>query len=260
MQNGQFVTMPSVHGMIKAQRKAAEETGVAFWNTFEAMGGENSMVAFVEKKWASQDHTHIRYPGGKFIAKELTAALIENANANGSISDAERLPFLHDLESGYDPSPSEEGWQHGDLLLHQERSDQTQVAPSPRQEGEKEEEAAENETTEQLAISDTLLKEQPTELETSNAPAAIADTSTVQSTAKNDTLHPKNEEQKTSDNHAAHKHKDTLTGTEQPRHTHKEKATQETENRSKSHNRALQEKSRAPRHESQSDGTQTTKL
>ena len=260
MQNGQFVTMPSVHGMIKAQRKAAEETGVAFWNTFEAMGGENSMVAFVEKKWASQDHTHIRYPGGKFIAKELTAALIENANANGSISDAERLPFLHDLESGYDPSPSEEGWQHGDLLLHQERSDQTQVAPSPRQEGEKEEEAAENETTEQLAIPDTLLKEQPTELETSNAPAAIADTSTVQSTAKNDTLYPKNEEQKTSDNHAAHKHKDTLTGTEQPRHTHKEKATQETENRSKSHNRALQEKSRAPRHESQSDGTQTTKL
>ena len=123
-----------------------------------------------------------------------------------------------------------------------------------------EEEAAENETTEQLAIPDTLLKEQPTELETSNAPAAIADTSTVQSTAKNDTLYPKNEEQKTSDNHAAHKHKDTLTGTEQPRHTHKEKATQETENRSKSHNRALQEKSRAPRHESQSDGTQTTKL
>lgn len=109
MQNGQFVTMPSVYGMIKAQRKAAEETGVAFWNTFEAMGGENSMVAFVEKKWASQDHTHIRYPGGKFIAKELTAALIENANANGSISDAERLPFLHDLESGYDPSPAKRG-------------------------------------------------------------------------------------------------------------------------------------------------------
>ena len=71
LRDGQFVTMPAVKGMIDAQRKAAEAAGVAFWNTFDAMGGENSMVNFVQKKWAAQDHTHIRYPGGKYIAQRL---------------------------------------------------------------------------------------------------------------------------------------------------------------------------------------------
>ncbi|MFQ8804904.1 MAG: hypothetical protein ACLR8Y_07065 [Alistipes indistinctus] len=41
--------MPAVKGMIDAQRKAAEAAGVAFWNTFDAMGGENSMVNFVQR-------------------------------------------------------------------------------------------------------------------------------------------------------------------------------------------------------------------
>ena len=50
LRDGQFVTMPAVKGMIDAQRKAAEAAGVAFWNTFDAMGGENSMVNFVQKR------------------------------------------------------------------------------------------------------------------------------------------------------------------------------------------------------------------
>ena len=40
------------------------------------MGGENSMVNFVQKKWAAQDHTHIRYPGGKYIAQRFATALV----------------------------------------------------------------------------------------------------------------------------------------------------------------------------------------
>lgn len=69
--DGEFVTMPAVRGMIEAQRNAARETGVAFWNTFEAMGGENSMVEFVRKNWAAKDYTHLGYAGGKFIAGKL---------------------------------------------------------------------------------------------------------------------------------------------------------------------------------------------
>ena len=61
LRDGQFVTMPAVKGMIDAQRKAAEAAGVAFWNTFDAMGGENSMVNFVQKKWAAQDHNPVTY-------------------------------------------------------------------------------------------------------------------------------------------------------------------------------------------------------
>ena len=38
MQNGTAVTMPAVKAMLKTQERAAEECGVGFWNTYEAMG------------------------------------------------------------------------------------------------------------------------------------------------------------------------------------------------------------------------------
>lgn len=65
---GEKMTMPAVRAMIETQRKVAWESGVAFWNTFEAMGGENSMVEFVKQKWAAKDYTHIGYQGGRKIA------------------------------------------------------------------------------------------------------------------------------------------------------------------------------------------------
>ena len=37
--------------------------GVPFWNVFGAMGGENSMVRFVELNWASKDYTHLSFRG-----------------------------------------------------------------------------------------------------------------------------------------------------------------------------------------------------
>ena len=250
MQNGQFITMPSVHGMIKAQRKAAKETGVAFWNTFEAMGGENSMVAFVEKKWASQDHTHIRFPGGKFIAKELAAALIENADANVSDSENQPMPFLHDLESEYEPFPSEEGWQHDNLLLPHEESDQTQATPTPRREFYEDEEESIAETSAHDTTVDTLIKN----------PSIDLDTSAIQS-IEGDTLHLQNKGHKSSGNRAGHKHKDTLsaTATESRSHAHREKANQGAASQPANPlNNDNKEQSRTPRPEPQTDGIQTT--
>lgn len=91
--NGVFETMPSVDGMIAAQRAAAEETGVAFWNTFEAMGGRNSMAEFVEKNWAAKDYTHISYAGGKFVAGKLLESLMQGVEAERQFrqEEAERL-------------------------------------------------------------------------------------------------------------------------------------------------------------------------
>ena len=68
-------------GMIAAQRSAAEQAGVAFWNTFDAMGGHNSMVRFVEKHWAAKDYTHIGYTGGKYVADRLVDALITGVDS-----------------------------------------------------------------------------------------------------------------------------------------------------------------------------------
>lgn len=76
MREGKPITMSAVRAMIEAQRTAARQTGVAFWNTFEAMGGENSMVRFVKNSWAAKDYTHIGYAGGRYIAGELVRSLV----------------------------------------------------------------------------------------------------------------------------------------------------------------------------------------
>ncbi len=76
MQNGEAVTMPAVKAMLAAQEGAARDCGVAFWNTYEAMGGENSMPGFVARKWAAKDYTHIGYPGGRYIAGRFADAVV----------------------------------------------------------------------------------------------------------------------------------------------------------------------------------------
>jgi lysophospholipase L1-like esterase len=77
-QNGTFKTLPGILMMRKAQRLVAKKTGVAFWDLFEAMGGENSMPKFVNAKpaMAAKDYTHLNFKGGKFVAKKLSDALL----------------------------------------------------------------------------------------------------------------------------------------------------------------------------------------
>lgn len=76
--NGEFITMPGVLRMRLAQRKIAQKTGVLFWDTFEAMGGENSMVklAAMQPPMAGKDHTHLNARGGKMLAGKLAKALL----------------------------------------------------------------------------------------------------------------------------------------------------------------------------------------
>ena len=74
--DGEFETMPAVLALLHAQRQAAKTAGVPFWNVFGAMGGENSMVRFVELNWASKDYTHLSFRGGREIADALLKALL----------------------------------------------------------------------------------------------------------------------------------------------------------------------------------------
>jgi hypothetical protein len=74
--NGEFQTMPAVLALLHAQRQVARQAGIPFWNTFGAMGGENSMVKFVDKGWASKDYTHMSFRGGREIARSLINALL----------------------------------------------------------------------------------------------------------------------------------------------------------------------------------------
>jgi hypothetical protein len=77
-QDGKFATIPSMPVMRDAQREIARQCKVAFWDLFTAMGGENSMVKFVEAKppLAAKDYTHLTFRGGKKLARMLTDALL----------------------------------------------------------------------------------------------------------------------------------------------------------------------------------------
>ncbi len=73
----QFVTQPNVPLLVETQRRIAKETGIAFWNLFQAMGGTNSMAKWVEAPTplANKDYTHVNARGaaklGKIISNNL---------------------------------------------------------------------------------------------------------------------------------------------------------------------------------------------
>jgi hypothetical protein len=66
---GEYITDPSVPIVIEAQRKVAEKTNTAFWNFYEAMGGEGSMVKWVkgDTVFANTDYTHFNWRGANKV-------------------------------------------------------------------------------------------------------------------------------------------------------------------------------------------------
>ncbi len=77
-ENGELRTMPGVKNLIRYQQNIAAESGIAFWNMFEAMGGEGSMAKMVHAKppLANYDYTHINFRGGKHLAGLLYETLV----------------------------------------------------------------------------------------------------------------------------------------------------------------------------------------
>jgi hypothetical protein len=74
--DGSYNTMPGVISLLKSQRQIAINAEITFWNTFAAMGGQNSMVTYVKNNWASKDYTHLSFRGGKELAKALYDAIL----------------------------------------------------------------------------------------------------------------------------------------------------------------------------------------
>ncbi|MBQ8672463.1 MAG: hypothetical protein IJ511_00170 [Bacteroides sp.] len=77
-EDGTMRTMPGIRNLIRYQQTLAVTEGVAFWNLYEAMGGEGSMVKLVKANppMANLDYTHINYRGGKHIAGLLFETLL----------------------------------------------------------------------------------------------------------------------------------------------------------------------------------------
>jgi lysophospholipase L1-like esterase len=76
--NGSYVTIPAIPALIAVQRRIAKETGIAFWDTYSAMGGKNSMVDWVGQKppLANKDYTHLNNRGAQKIAQLFSQTLL----------------------------------------------------------------------------------------------------------------------------------------------------------------------------------------
>lgn len=69
-----FTNIPAI---IRAQKEAAAETGAAFWDAYDAMGGNRSIVDWSERKppLAENDLVHFTYPGADTLAMLLDRAV-----------------------------------------------------------------------------------------------------------------------------------------------------------------------------------------
>lgn len=76
--NGEMVTYPFLPLLNDEMKKQSLQNGMAYWSLFEAMGGENSMVSWVEKGYASPDYIHFRPEGTRLMAELLVQCLQED--------------------------------------------------------------------------------------------------------------------------------------------------------------------------------------
>ena len=69
--DSEMTTYPLVPYMDKLLKKMAEEEQIAYWSMYDAMGGKNSMVHWVEVGLAGSDYVHFTRAGANNIGKKL---------------------------------------------------------------------------------------------------------------------------------------------------------------------------------------------
>lgn len=79
--DGKMHTMGGVKELVNYERKMASDHHVAFWNLYEAMGGDGSLAKMKDQKQANLDYTHINFAGGRHLA-ELLYEVLMNGKEN----------------------------------------------------------------------------------------------------------------------------------------------------------------------------------
>ena len=68
---GEKQTYPQLEPTIEILKQVCAETGIAFWNLYEAMGGHNSMLKWVDANLAGKDYLHFTRDGASKVADML---------------------------------------------------------------------------------------------------------------------------------------------------------------------------------------------
>ncbi|MBW8686567.1 SGNH/GDSL hydrolase family protein [Chitinophaga rhizophila] len=77
--SGNYVTAPGVTALLKVQHDLAKMHGTAYWNLYAAMGGENSMIRWVQGDpvLANKDYTHFNRQGAAKVGALLYKAMMD---------------------------------------------------------------------------------------------------------------------------------------------------------------------------------------
>jgi len=92
--DGVYETDPSVPILVETQKRMAKNNKIAFWSLYDAMGGNGSMVKWVEGDTvlANKDYAHFNFKGAHKVGKLLFAKLMSeykefnNKNASSTFS------------------------------------------------------------------------------------------------------------------------------------------------------------------------------
>jgi lysophospholipase L1-like esterase len=80
--SGDIETMPTIPRIVALQRRVAHETGCAFFDTYQAMGGEGTMARWyaAQPRLVSADFIHPYPAGGRIIAEVFAHELVSGLN------------------------------------------------------------------------------------------------------------------------------------------------------------------------------------
>ncbi|VAW18921.1 hypothetical protein MNBD_BACTEROID01-1848 [hydrothermal vent metagenome] len=78
--NGRMQSYSNISAVVQAQKEAALESGCAFWNLFNAMGGSGSMIRWVEKQppLGNKDYVHFTMLGAKKVGNLFAAEFLKS--------------------------------------------------------------------------------------------------------------------------------------------------------------------------------------
>jgi lysophospholipase L1-like esterase len=79
---GEIETIQALPRLVKIEARVADETGVAFFNTFQAMGGDGTMAKWyaAEPRLVGADYIHPMPAGAKIVGELLYGALRDGYN------------------------------------------------------------------------------------------------------------------------------------------------------------------------------------
>ena len=81
---GEYSSAKGIPPLLNIQHTIADSTDVHLWNLFHAMGGEGSIIKWVNASppLANKDYTHVNFKGGKQLAQLLYNAIMDAVEAN----------------------------------------------------------------------------------------------------------------------------------------------------------------------------------